>query len=125
MPYTSMDEVPSKICKRGHVRTQKNTKITKSGKVECLSCYARNIREFHKTEKYRGTPYLFDFDPNPKRRGMECPVFCKKCKISGDHNFYHDLSDEMESWRCRNCGTEHYAYEIPAVRLPERSKHSS
>jgi len=62
---------------------------------------------------------------NPLRKGMESPQECRKCRAIGVHNFFHDFTDGMESYRCRQCGTEHYAYDAPPKTYSNRGKYSS
>lgn len=137
------------LCKNGHPLTEGNYEWEQQGRRRiriCLACkkikdnpdlcphgHDLTVKENLIDDEYggrrcklcrEGDPSL-PFSVSPKSEKIECPAKCKKCGVTGRHSFYHDMSDDLETYRCRLCGTEHYAYDIPAIRLAERSKHSS
>jgi len=107
-------------CKRNHEYTPENTRMS-NGTRKCRTCE-------HRRDKIRK-------DSGHRKIGirvsavlefvMETPQECKKCGATGHHNFFHDLTDGMESFRCRQCGTEHYAYDVPLKTYSNRGKYSS
>jgi len=117
-------------CKRNHEYTETNTRYSgKNNNRHCKKCDAiwesnrspriRSQRSHHKI----GEKVAAVLDP--LRKGMEPPQECKKCRATGIHNFFHDFTDGMESYRCRQCGTEHYAYDAPPKSSKPGGKYSS
>ena len=100
----------SKIyCKQHHLFTNQTTYIDKNGHRNCKTC--NNIRHQNARKK--------------RLNNVDSPLVCKHCSITGNHNFYHDITDGMESFRCRQCGTEHYAYDAPPKSSKPGGKYSS
>jgi len=122
-------------CKHGHEFTQSNVRWS-SNKYRtvftrhCKACDTKYEANRKPRIRYNKTPHikLGQRVPeiiNPLRKGMESPQECRKCRATGYHNFYHDFTDGMESYRCRQCGTEHYAYDAPPKSSKPGGKYSS
>jgi len=110
-------------CKRNHEYTSENTRLS-NGNRKCRACDHR----YDINRKYAGHRKIgiqVAAVLNPGRKGMDIPQECKKCRATGIHNFFHDLTEGMESYRCRQCGTEHYAYDAPPKSSKPGGKYSS
>ena len=101
-------------CVNGHEYTEENTRYSKSGRI-CRTCQ-RIWDNRSRTKIFLPVPSLYV--------KMDVPQKCKKCEAIGSHNFFRDTTGGMESYRCRRCGEEHYAYAV-STKSPDRSKHSS
>jgi len=118
-------------CKYGHEFTPANTRWSPKNKYKtvlnrhCRACDISHVAIRKKRTHHIKLGQRVSEIVNPLRQGMESPQECKKCRATGVYNFFHDLTDGMESYRCRQCGTEHYAYDAPPKSSKPGGKYSS
>jgi len=110
-------------CLRDHEYTPENTRMS-NGTRKCRTCENR-YNLLRKNSGNRKVGIRVSGVSNPRSMDMKVPQECKKCEITGPQNFFHDTTRGMESFRCRQCGTEHYAYDAPPKSSNSGSKYSS
>jgi len=109
-------------CKKGHPYTQESTKyrwhkVDQVYRRECKQC-----KKDYNEKTLRQQKLKMDIHHNLRATGMSPPKECKKCQST---IFFHDTTNQMESYRCRQCGTEHYAYDAPMRYTSRRNELNS
>jgi len=112
-------------CINNHEFTPKNIRYSVGGHRHCKACDVRYELNRKPRLRYIKMGEKVEAVVDPYKKGMEVPQGCKKCRTTGVYNFFHDLTDSMESFRCRQCGTEHYAYDAPPKSSKPGGKYSS